>query len=117
MKKLLTISILLIFFSSCATQNYLKTETSTLDSWIGNSKTQLVQKWGPPQSTASDETGGQIYIYDLVVGVTQSPGVIRPAFNNIYYSKPQSNNVVRTMMFFINKEGIIYHASARGNLH
>ena len=117
MKKLLTISILLIFFSSCGTTGYLKTETTFLESWIGSTKAELVQKLGPPNSTASDDAGGQIYIYDLVVGVTHSPGVISPMANNIYYSKPQSNNVVRSMMFFINRDGKIYHSAARGNLH
>lgn len=40
-----------------------KQTTDTLQTWIGNSKQNLIMQWGPPTSTSSDGAGGDVLMY------------------------------------------------------
>lgn len=60
-----------------------------MDSWIDNSKQDLVLKWGPPARVASDANGGEIYIYESTSMV----------YNVVRYNH---------RMFYINSDNKIY---------
>ena len=103
---------LLFLFSlvviSCVTTQ--KAGTDVVNSWVGSTKVQLVQKLGPPTRIASDEAGGEIYIYELSAP-QQNPGRIYSSSNHISYTTPQTQH--GALMLFINKAGTIYHGSYR----
>ena len=55
MKK--TLILLFITLASCASVK------DAMNLWIGHSKQEVVLKWGPPNSVASDGNKGEVYIY------------------------------------------------------
>ncbi len=67
-KYLLSIVIIPIFLAGCA-GNINK----NMDSWMDHNVSDLIAKWGPPQQTMSDGSGGQILIYSSRVEWT-TPG-------------------------------------------
>ena len=56
----LTIILIIVSLSliSCISTKKL------MNSWVGDSKQNLVLKWGPPTRIASDANNGEIYIYE-----------------------------------------------------
>ena len=109
-----------LFFSlallqySCATTNFADQEKTTMDSWIGHTKAELIRTWGPPKSISTDGQGGEIYVYDTSVNFGQTPGQVYTQNSNVYYTNPQSNVVTRSRMFYINKSGVIYTWLSQG---
>jgi len=55
MKK--TLILLFITLASCVSVK------DAMNSWLGQSKQEVVLKWGPPNSTTSDGNKGEIYVY------------------------------------------------------
>ena len=105
--------------AGCATSNkrsdFQETERATMASWMGHSKQELIQAWGPPTKTAPDMQGGEIWIYDKTVTMPGPPGQISPSpFGGIQYTTPQSLTVTRSRMFYISGEGKMYHWRAEG---
>ena len=83
------------FVLSCGTSKKIQ---ETMDSWMGNHKSELIKSWGPPNRYESDGAGGEILIYEK--SVTRG-GVI----NGTYYentSHPYS-------MFYADKTGKLYY--------
>jgi hypothetical protein len=78
--------ISLLFMTACAS------EKEVLDTWLGHGKKDLIMQWGPPDLTTSDGDGGEIIAY-----VNQ---VYMPNYNVNYYNY---------RMFYVNREGKIYH--------
>lgn len=110
----LTISILSLF-SSCKTTSFAQKEKTTMDSWLGHSKAELLQSWGPPTKVDSDGQGGEILTYDKSVALTQTPGTVyNNGYGGINYTRPQNNVVTRSRMFYVNQQGKIYHWLAQG---
>jgi hypothetical protein len=114
MKKLLTISFLLIFFSSCGTTSYLKSEQQSMESWMGLTKAELIHSWGPPARISSDGQGGEIYTYDKTVTMGQFPGNAYATNRGISYTNPMPATITRSRMFYIHASGIIYHWLCQG---
>ena len=60
MKKNLILTCVFFFFliSSCTSTNKLsktqEEERATMESWMGHSKAELIQSWGPPTKITSD---------------------------------------------------------------
>ena len=53
-------------------------------SWVGAKLSELYKSWGVPTRTATDETGGQVVVYENVTntsGGTYTPGYIETATN------------------------------------
>ena len=76
--------------AGCATSNkrsdFQETERATMASWMGHSKQELIQAWGPPTKTAPDMQGGEIWIYDKTVTMPGPPGQISPSpFGGIHH--------------------------------
>lgn len=84
MRLLIALTVFAAFLLTSCTS-----ERKVMDSWINNTKRDLVLKWGPPARTASDANGGEIYIYE---------------------SRSMVYNVVRYnhRMFYINSDDKIY---------
>ncbi len=105
MKKTLLFSTLITVFIliGCAGPSKI------MNSWVGRTKAQLYQSWGPPNRITDDGQGGQILIYSATVNLTQTPGTV---YNNnnggINYTAPQNNQYSRTRMFYVNPSGVIY---------
>jgi hypothetical protein len=52
--------VILVAFASCVSQKKIQAEMS---SWVGESKHDLIQRWGPPAETTSDGSTGEILVY------------------------------------------------------
>jgi len=106
--------LITLMLCSCAATNFSKQEELTMNSWIGHSKAELIQTWGPPKSVSSDGKGGEIYTYEKSVSFGQTPGKVYSNSNNIYYTNPQSNVITRSRMFYMDNTGKIYHWLSQG---
>jgi len=80
-----------------------------MSSWVGSTKGDLYQSWGPPSRVTDDGQGGEILIYESSVRLAQQPGTITSNYGQINYTTPQNNGYVRSRMFYVNKEGKIYN--------
>ena len=80
-----------------------------INSWVGKTKGEVYQSWGPPQSVTSDGQGGEILIYSSTVRLNQTPGsVYNNGYGGVNYTAPQNNYYNRSRMFYVNSQGIIY---------
>jgi len=109
-----TALILLLTLAGCATTNFADTEKTNMDSWVGHTKVELVQTWGPPLKVDSDQQGGEIYTYEKSVTMGQFPGQVYGTNQGIAYTQARPATVTRVRMFYINKEGKIYHWMSQG---
>jgi hypothetical protein len=100
---IITIIISLVYIGCTSPSKLMQT-------WIGHTKAELYQSWGPPQSKTDDGQGGEILIYSNYVNMGQQPGQI---YSNYYggvsYTTPQQRGYSRTRMFYVNKSGTIYN--------
>lgn len=78
--------------------------TAEMDSWVGQTKQALVEKWGKPAETRSDLHGGEIVKYYRLAG---GYATINPN-EKINGRNKYRNVIVQTL--YINKDGIIYRA-------
>jgi len=69
--KLILSCLLPLMFSACVSS---KKMASTMDSWMGSYKYELVQQWGAPDKIVPDENGGEILIYSNRVYAQLSSG-------------------------------------------
>ena len=89
--------------------------SKVMESWQGHHQSELIADWGPPVRTASDGKGGSILIYESYRNLGQSPGQARyDGAGNVTYTAPQQQGYVRTHMFYVNPQGIIYAYRWRG---
>jgi hypothetical protein len=112
--KTIFLFLLAIGFCGCATTNFADQEKITMNSWMGHTKAELIQSWGPPKSISTDGKDGEVYTYETSVNFSQSPGQVYTQYNNVYYTNPQNNVVTRSRMFYINKSGAIYSWLCKG---
>ena len=78
MKKVILVLLIASLVSSCDIPNKMQT---TMESWIGHYKSEIIQSWGPPTGgTTSDGKGGEILIYG------NSRNLIAPV-GNMYMSR------------------------------
>jgi len=91
MKVLFFLLISCMLFS-CSSQK--KLTENVLNSWIGDSKQNLILKWGPPVQTTSDGNNGEILVYA----------------NRIYYVLATGPvDYWEYRMMYVNAAGKIYH--------
>jgi hypothetical protein len=76
-------------------------EDALFNKWLNHSKSELITKWGVPDSTVTDGKGGEILIY--------KEGVDYKSVMNEKYTGPQYS--FRKQMF-INSDSIIYYWKA-----
>ncbi len=86
MKKAYIVLFLVIALTSCSSQK------KTLNTWIGSSKYNLIQSWGPPVHTADDGNGGEVLIYAQQV-----------------YAPDLKLNYWNYRMMYAHSDGTIYH--------
>ena len=77
--------LILLLFISCST------EKKVLNSWVNQSKHELIKSWGPPGETTSDGNNGEVLIYSKRIYVEQ--------FGTDYN---------RYVMFYADQSGTIY---------
>lgn len=106
--------ILLMALAGCASTNFTQTETDTMNSWVGHTKAELVQTWGPPLKIDSDQQGGEIFTYEKSVTIGQFPGQVYGTNTGIGYTQARPATITRVRMFYINKEGKVYHWVSNG---
>lgn len=105
MKNLIFIFILW-FASSCATTEKTPSEKEIMDSWVNDTKVNLLASWGIPNKVSDDGKGGEILVFEKTAILPQT-GVATLSYNNIYFQTNQ-NVVTRSRMFYVNENGIIY---------
>lgn len=77
-------------------------------SWVGQPQSELIAAWSPPNRTAPDGAGGTVLIYGAYVNLGQTPGTVYPQGGQVRYTPSQQHGYVRTRMFYVNSDGIIY---------
>lgn len=95
---LVVISILLL--SSCATL-FGPSQKEVHDSWLGSTKVNLIQSWGPPTRITSDGQGGEVLTYEK----SKTGRVYYGTYiqnTDIYYSDIYYSDM------FVDKSGKIY---------
>jgi len=112
MNKLFVLLLLVLY--GCATTSKSPSEKEVMDSWLGSTKAELVLKWGPPVRIADDGQGGEIYVYEKQITFGQFPGSVKSTSTGLSYTNARSATVIRSRMFYINKEGKIYHWLCEG---
>jgi hypothetical protein len=105
---------LLLFTSGCAVTSITDTEKTVMASWMGSTKADLIQKWGPPTKIFSDGSGGEIYSYEVTINLGQTAGSVYGSGRSLYYTSPQSRVVTRSRMFYINTSGVLYSWLCQG---
>lgn len=100
MKRLLLL-LLITLFASCSTTRQVQYSQGTLDSYIGMTHQQLVQRLGAPISDVSDGADGYILVFE---GNKQ-------LFNYSSDYASHSSTLPRAQ-FFMNSEGICYNVIA-----
>lgn len=86
-----------------------------MQSWVGSTKAQLYQSWGPPSQITDDGQGGEILIYSQNVNLGQQAGQIKSnGYGGISYTNPQQMGYTRTRMFYVDKNGVIYNWKWQG---
>ena len=99
MKKKIVFLLVLFLMTGCASRI-----NKTMSSWIGHHQSELIASWGPPTRTSSDGKGGIVLVYESyrnmgTKGSVDSRGNIRV----------RDNSYIRTRMFYVNNNGIIYN--------
>jgi hypothetical protein len=103
MRKTILLFLLIVLFISCTGPSKI------MASWVGKTKAELYQSWGPPSRKTDDGQGGEILIYAATVNLGQTPGqVYNNSDGSVGYTTPQSNSYSRTRMFYVNSSGVIY---------
>jgi len=101
---LLFLSFLALALTQCVSPSKI------MQTWVGSTKAQLYQSWGPPTRVTDDGQGGEILIYEYNVNLGQQPGqVYRNYDGTIGYTSPQQRGYVKTRMFYVNSNGVIYN--------
>lgn len=85
-----------------------------MDTWLGQTKHELIMAWGAPSKIMDDGNGGEILIYEYYRKGYQTPGTITGSDNKITYTNPENNSYIARREFFVNSEGKIYHWRWRG---
>lgn len=88
-----------------------------MQSWIGSTKAELYQRFGPPERITDDGQGGEILIYEKTEeggGSNQQNTVSPNQSNSVAMSlytpvNVQHDKVTYIKMFYCNAQGIIYH--------
>lgn len=117
--KWLSLVLLPLVLSGCATEaKYGK----VLDSWVGSTELDLIQKWGPPQQ-AYDAGGHRFLVYSsggnmYMPGTSptyQTTMVGNTAYTNSYGGTPAMNIQLSCVTTFELVESVIKTWSWRGN--
>jgi hypothetical protein len=77
-----------------------------MTSWVGRNQSELIARWGPPQSTISDGNGGTILIYQSHANPGPPVGQLVPNLHGGYeYVAPQ-NGYNQARMYYVDSKGI-----------
>lgn len=75
-----------------------------MDSWLGNTKHELIQKWGPPTSTSSDGAKGEVLTYSNRI---YTPGYYISMGSPNSSWMPGEDYYINRMMY-VDSNGVIY---------
>lgn len=110
MKALKIVSIFIsIFLIGCATHtqnvqqthvDYTLTERRGMHAWKGQHISEVVKKWGQPSKIAEQNSGGKIYTWKHIVGITTFPdGKLRGRLDTL----------IPIIHLYTHDDGIVYH--------
>ena len=105
MKKIFSILLVLVFFFSGCTKRI----SDTMASWVGHHKSTLIQSWGPPTSISDDGQGGEVFTYTYKRNMNTTHNTTYNKYNNSLNTISRNNSYQAIRMFYINKQGKIYH--------
>jgi len=110
MSKLKWVLLILALMLTALTTGCVNRINQVMDSWVGHHKSELIRSWGPPTEVASDGAGGEILIYKFHRDLGQTEGKIRTdSGGTTRYTAPEKRGYYATRMFYVNKQGYIYH--------
>jgi len=105
-------AILIILLSSligCSATKKLSLK-ETMDSWLGHSKTELIESWGPPTSSYNIGDGNEVLTFLQEWQIDGKTYYDR--YNRLQYKAPQKRYCKR--MIYVNKYGKIYRWKTEG---
>jgi len=111
MKKVIYIIFFLsiILVQSCSSTKRLSLK-EIMDSWLGHSKVELIESWGPPTSTYNIGNGNEVLTY---LQEWQINGrTYYDQYNRQQYKAPQTRYCKK--MMYVNKYGKIYMWKTEG---
>jgi len=82
-------------------------------SFKGEHKSTLILEWGPPTDISTDGKDGEVYIYSSERGGANH-STKYDSSSNSYKTTSRDNSYTAKRMFYIDKEGIIYHYKWEG---
>jgi len=89
-------------------------EKAAMDEWVGSTRAELIQNWGPPTSETPDGQGGEIITYDTSIVKPKTPGTTYNNGNRGINNYAVDNYVVtKSRIFYINPKAIIYRWEAK----
>lgn len=110
MKLHLTFLVAFLLLSGCAGRIEV-----VMESWVGAHESELVERWGPPDSVVSDGKGGTILTYEGAGKVGESRGQVKVnAVGRVTVTSPKQHTYKRYRMFYVDKDGIIYSWKWKG---
>lgn len=108
MKKILLILVAYsVILVSCVSSKVQTREV--MDSWVGHTKQELLMSWGPPARVSSDGAGGEIIVYARQVYIPPQTSTFYDSYGGSSTSTLPAVNYWDYRMFWINKDGIVYH--------
>lgn len=124
MRKLITITITVLFITGCATVPYDKTADGLLDTYIDTEFQSAILEFGPPNEVYSDGSDGRILHWETTTtslrpGMTYSTstGNVTANWNEILWSEsgqtfilpPQTIHNTQFIQMYVNPAGEIYY--------
>ena len=126
MARSLSLLILVCVFASCGPA-MTKTEVSeVMNTFRGYHISEIMMIIGPPNQTTNDGLDGQIYVWSgsksiqLTNARKETKGTVTRSFrgynvkSKTVYKPPIIINRKQALMFWVDKDGIIYHGKAKG---
>lgn len=119
MRHLLLLTTLLL--SGCVTSQQVE---SRMQKCLGYTLSELIVEWGPPAQVLDDGEGGKIVVFDRSSNTTM-PGSsyttgssygygTRTYDATTFHNPPQTINIRRSRVFFLNAEGRVIRYSWKG---
>lgn len=116
-----TLTLLLIFLSSCATTEGYRRQ---MNRWQGQSINQVIRQWGVPDSAIKMNNGHRLYQYTQKTVMTAPYTFNSPFYNDPFgvfpfYSRPWFSTQLQVLycrnLFETNAQGRILSVHFRGN--
>ncbi|HLO71509.1 MAG TPA: hypothetical protein VK167_11600 [Flavipsychrobacter sp.] len=107
MKKILCLLIAVALSVNGYSQSRRRLEKE-MNSWKGSTKHELLMGYGPASRSASDGDGGEILVFSDVI-TKSNPSLVPDGNGGLMVQQNMPYVYYLHKMYYINKDGIVYH--------